>query len=470
MLFRCSPLRQHLAGLALCQRSAGWRGPEAGTRAGAQRRRTDKNLAADKHTLVVLDPGHFHAALTLRQRRPRLNDDVHVYAADGPDLENFLRMVRTFNRRAEYPTRWNLRVYRGEDHFERLRSERPGDVVIIAGKNNTKMASIHRLHADGFFVLGDKPWLIDPGQIGMLKEAAATPPLAMDIMTERHDVATRLQAALAAQPGVFGRLRNDGDQPAISMKSVHHLYKIVNGVPLVRPAWVFDVAVQGEGITDVTTHLVDLAQWITGGGEACDYDRDVELGSARQWPTEVPRHMFTRITGLDDFPEALRNRVSDGALSYLCNAAMSFRLRGRTVSIESKWALAVPEGGGDTHYARIRGTAADLIVEHSGRTHYLTELTVRPVEGGAAYAAALGRAIESLEGEFPGLGIEPLAGEFRITVPHASRTTHEQHFANVLDEFLSRIDRGELSDNYRRDLVAKYTLLARAAELSRRDA
>ncbi len=427
-------------------------------------------MAADKHTLVFLDPGHFHAALTLRQRHPRLSDDVHVYATEGPDLENFLRIVRTFNQRADDPTRWNLHVYHGDDHFERLRSDRPGEVVIIAGKNDSKMESIHRLHADGFFVLGDKPWLIDPGQIGMLEEAAATPPLAMDIMTERHEIATRLQVALAAQPRVFGRLRNDGGRPAISIESVHHFYKIVNGVPLVRPPWVFDVGVQGEGITDVTTHLVDLAQWITCAGKAFDYDRDVELLSARQWPTEVPRDMFTRITGLDDFPGALRHRVAGGVLSYLCNAATSFRLRGIAVAVESRWALAVPEGGGDTHYALVRGTAADLIVEHSGRTHYVTELTVRPVDGGAGYAAALGSTIESLHGEFRGLGIEPSAGEFRITIPHALRTTHEQHFAKVLDQFLSRIDGGELSDNYGRDLAGKYRLLMRAAELSRRNA
>ncbi|MGH8694116.1 MAG: hypothetical protein ACREVM_07810, partial [Burkholderiales bacterium] len=125
-------------------------------------------MAADKHTLVVLDPGHFHAALTLRQRHPRLSDDVHIYATDGPDLENFLRMVRSFNQRADEPTRWKLHVYCGNDPLQRLRSERRGDIVIIAGKNHSKMASIHRLHADGFFVLGDKPWLIDPGQMGML--------------------------------------------------------------------------------------------------------------------------------------------------------------------------------------------------------------------------------------------------------------------------------------------------------------
>jgi len=192
-------------------------------------------LAADKHNLVVLDPGHFHAALTLRERHPRLSEEVYVYSTDGPDLESFLRMVQSFNRRADNPTRWQLHVYRGGDHLERLRSERPGDVVVIAGRNDSKMASIHRLHADGFFVLGDKPWLIDPAQIGMLNEVAAKPPVAMDIMTERHEVATRLQVALAAQPRVFGRLRNDGGPPAISMESVHHLCKIVNGAPLVRP-------------------------------------------------------------------------------------------------------------------------------------------------------------------------------------------------------------------------------------------
>jgi hypothetical protein len=60
----------------------------------------------------------------------------------------------------------------------------------------------------------------------------------------------------------------------------------------------------------------------------------------------VPRDLFRRITGLDDFPERLRPRVTGDVLSYLCNAAMGFRLRGIGVAIESRWALAFPEGGG----------------------------------------------------------------------------------------------------------------------------
>ncbi|MFQ8805711.1 MAG: putative oxidoreductase C-terminal domain-containing protein [Alistipes indistinctus] len=30
---------------------------------------------------------------------------------------------------------------------------------------------------------------------------------------------------------------------------------------MTRPAWYYDVTQQGEGIADVTTHLIDLAAW-----------------------------------------------------------------------------------------------------------------------------------------------------------------------------------------------------------------
>ena len=51
------------------------------------------------------------------------------------------------------------------------------------------------------------------------------------------------------------------EDPAVTKVSVHHFSKIVSGCPLQRPAWFFDVEQQGEGIVDVTTHLVDLVQW-----------------------------------------------------------------------------------------------------------------------------------------------------------------------------------------------------------------
>ena len=421
-----------------------------------------------KHTLVILNPGHFHAALTLRERHPLIDDDIHVFAEDGPDVEQFVRLVHAFNDRPVDPTRWTLYVYRGADYLEKLLAQRPGEVVIVAGRNNEKMPLIHLLHAQGFRVLGDKPWLIESGQIGLLKEVTATAPLAMDIMTERHEVANRVQKALVRQPAIFGDFRDEGDKPAIAIRSVHHLYKMVNNLPLRRPAWYFDPAEQGEGICDVTTHLVDLVQWMTGDATRFAFDKDVAQLSARQWPTVVPRDIFSRITGLEDFPAFLHERVVDGELHYLCNAALSYRLRGIPVEIETLWGLEEPAGGGDLHRAVLRGTRADLVVDQGPETEFRTRLTVSPADSSAAYAKALADAIDNMQDEFPGLGLEPAGAGFRIRIPARLRTTHEQHFAAVLQAFLTWLDEGTEPGNLGSDLECKYTLLAHALELSHR--
>ena len=421
-----------------------------------------------KHTLVILNPGHFHAALTLRERHPLIDDDIHVFAEDGPDVDQFVRLVHAFNDRPVDPTRWTLYVYRGADYLEKLLAQRPGEVVIVAGRNNEKMPFIHLLHAQGFSVLGDKPWLIESAQLGMLREVTATAPLAMDIMTERHEIANRVQNALAQQPALFGDFRVEGDQPAITIRSVHHLYKMVNKLPLRRPAWYFDPAEQGEGVCDVTTHLVDLLQWMSGDGTRLAFDKDVAQLAARQWPTVVPRDTFSRITGLEDFPAFLHERVVDGKLHYLCNAALSYRLRGIPVEIETLWGLEEPADGGDLHRAVLRGTRADLVVDQGPETQFRTTLSVKPAESSAAYAQALAKAIDNMQNEFPGLGFEPAGAGFRISIPPRLRTTHEQHFAAVLQTFLTWLDEGNWPENLVSDLECKYTLLAHALELSHR--
>jgi predicted dehydrogenase len=422
--------------------------------------------AQTKHTLLILNPGHFHAGLTLRSRDSRLADDVYVYAEQGADVDNFIRMVETFNNRPSEPTGWKLHVYRGADYLERLRTERRGDIVVISGKNDTKMASIQQLHGDGFYVLGDKPWLIDTADEGRLRQVATTLPLAMDIMTERHQIASRLQRALARNPAVFGAYRRDGNEPAIYFKSIHHLYKIVNNRPLIRPYWFFDTSIQGEGMTDVTTHLVDLAQWMTSDGSPFDYERDVTLEAARQWPTAVPLEIYSQITGLNAFPEAVRAHVDGGSLQYLCNAGISYRLRGIPVQIESQWNLKIPEGGGDTHYSVLRGTRADLVVDQGTETGYLTRLTVRPMRNSREYESELNEAVADLQAEFPSVACEPDGAVYRISIPGALRTGHESHFAEVLETFLGYIDAGTWPPQLGPDIVTKYTLLVRAKQLS----
>ena len=138
--------------------------------------------------------------------------------------------------------------------------ERRGDVVVLAGRNAGKARTIRRLHDAGFHVLADKPWLVRADDLDDLRASLAGPPVAMEIMTGRHDVAARLLKRVVDAPQVFGVFRTGG--PAIEAASVHHLEKLVDGAPLRRPWWYFDVRIQGNGVVDIPTHQVDQSQWL----------------------------------------------------------------------------------------------------------------------------------------------------------------------------------------------------------------
>jgi len=111
--------------------------------------------------------------------------------------------------------------------------------------------------------------------------------LLLDMMTERFEITPLLQRELSMIPEVFGELENGtAADPAITKESVHHFYKSVSGVPLVRPDWFFDVEKEGTGIVDVTTHLVDLIQWEAFPNEVLD-TTDIEVYDSKIWPTAL---------------------------------------------------------------------------------------------------------------------------------------------------------------------------------------
>src|SRR5437870_6067048 len=281
------------------------------------------------HPLRFLDPGHFHAALTLRVPQARAADEIFVYAHEGAELRDFLALVERFNRRSPNPTRWRPVVTTADDPLGRLVEERRGDVVVLAGRNGGKARTIRRLHESGFHVLADKPWLVEPADLEHVRASLEGWPLAAEIMTGRHDVAAGLVKRLVGAPALFGAFRDDG--PAIEQESVHHLEKLVDGAPLRRPWWYFDVRVQGSGPVDIPTHVVDQAQWLT--------DTDAvgpTLLSARAWPTRVPAEAFTRVTGQAGSSRELEPFGDEGALSSRCNAELVYRTRRLTVSAATR--------------------------------------------------------------------------------------------------------------------------------------
>ncbi|NIU83789.1 MAG: Gfo/Idh/MocA family oxidoreductase, partial [Candidatus Thorarchaeota archaeon] len=137
---------------------------------------------------MIIDPGHFHAALSLKEPHRDISSEVFVYAPEGPELDQFLSIVNSFNVRQVNPTQWNLQVYKGKDFLEASTREKKGDIAIIAGKNNTKMDTIQRLHEAGFHILADKPLIISNSKLELLFNTLHKPsPLLMDIMTGRHE-------------------------------------------------------------------------------------------------------------------------------------------------------------------------------------------------------------------------------------------------------------------------------------------
>ena len=422
-------------------------------------------------TLTFLEPGHFHAPLTLGERHPRVRDEVFIYTQPGPDLDDFLALVEAFNRRAERPTSWRPAARTGDLPLERLIAERPGEVVILAGKNDRKMAMMRRLHDAGFHVLADKPWLAGPGGLEDLRHTLSGGPFAVEMMTGRYDLTSILTEKLVGEPAVFGDFDTAPGEPTIRISGVHHLEKMVNGRPLRRPPWYFDVRVQGDGIADIPTHMVDQVQRLVAAassGTRAESRPALELLAARTWPTQVPQALFARVTGHAVFPDDLADLVTGSELAYRGNAELSFRLGAVTAALDTRWELSAPTGGGDTHRSVVRGTRAEILVEQHAGTGFRRRISVLPREDADRVRAALAEAVTTWHDTYPGLTIEEVGAGWELRVPRALDVGHERHFPLLLADFLSRVEEGRLPGGLAANTLAKYTLLAHASAEARR--
>jgi predicted dehydrogenase len=418
------------------------------------------------HRAVFYEPGHFHAALTLRVANSRLAPDIHVYATPGPECAAFVALIESFNRREDNPTHWQLHLHHGERLLQRLVADGHGDFVVLAGRNHTKLETIAYLTRAGLPVLADKPWLTDIGQLPYLEQVTMGSRLAMDIMTVRHSILARLIAQVVHTPELFGTFVTPHDtEPAIDIASVHHLYKRVNGRPLQRPAWYYDIRVQGDGLVDVQSHMVEQAQWWVLGDEVSAFEHDVILDSARRWTTPVPSALFHDSTGLAAYPEVLQSSVQDGVLQYACNGEIRYRLRGVRVRQTAEWRQREPEGTGDLHRLTLRGSRCHVLIRQGEETGYSAILHLEPVAG-VALEPTLRTVVARWQQEFPGLAYEPLPFGWRLQPPPALDQGHESHFARVLHTFLEHLDRGFWPPALQARLRQRYTLLARAQALA----
>lgn len=422
--------------------------------------------------LITLDPGHFHSALIQKSMYPEIDSVVHVYAPYGDEVKSHLNLISSYNKRAQEPTRWNQKVYTGDDYLARMFQEKAGNVVVIAGNNKFKTNYIKASVDSGLNVLADKPMAIDTEGFNTLVQAFESAEknkvLLYDIMTERYEINSILQKEFAHLPA-FGELdKGSPENPSVTKISVHYFFKNVSGKPLVRPAWFFDVKQQGEGITDITTHLVDLVQWECFPDQVLDYKKDIEIVSAKRWSTKLTAAQFEKVTLKKEFPEYLKADVKDGVLNPYSNGEINYRLKGIHAKVSVTWDFQAPEGTGDTHFSVMRGTKASVIIKQGKEQNFKPVLYIEPAAGTdmKAFEKAIMDDLKQINDKYPGVELKKNATGWEVIIPDKYKVGHEDHFAQVAKAYFQYLRDGKLPAWEVPNMIAKYYTTTKAREVA----
>lgn len=413
----------------------------------------------EEKTMTVIDPGHYHASLIQKNNLKGVSQVVKVYAPAGMELDSYLATVDSFNSREESPTSWKEELHVSEHFLDSLPPASKGDFVVLAGKNRNKSAYIKKAIECGYSVLSDKPMAIsshDYEELAYAYDLAESKGLAIcDLMTERYDVLNAILRRVISDRDFFGKIEN------VSVSSVHHFYKEVSGTTLKRPAWYYDVTQQGEGIADVTTHLLDLIFWQCFPGQAVAPE-DITNLMAFHYPTPVSQEQYEQSTGISVFPDYLSSAVDcNGLLQVMSNGWISFLMKGIPVRVEVRWDYEAPTKSGDTSESSYIGEKASVQLVQNARTGFNRQLSVN------GSGSSLKLLAEKLAEEYEGLIVNMAdEGTMVLDMPQDKKPGHEEHFNMVAASFLSMIDAGKVPVWEKMNTLTKYKITTSAVKLS----
>ena len=422
--------------------------------------------------LITLDPGHFHAALVQKTMYPQVDPTVYVYAKKGNDLDLHLGRVKAYNTNAANPTSWKEIVYEGDDYLQKMLQEKKGNVVVLAGNNQLKTDYIVKAVQAGFNVFADKPMAINEKGFVQLKQAFKLAKknnlLLYDIMTERFEITTILQKELSMQKELFGALQKGTlAEPAVTKESIHHFYKYISGAVLTRPVWFLDVEQEGEGIVDVTTHLVDLVQWECFPGVSLNYLKDITLNTAKSWPTVITKDQFTELTKITTIPHYLEKYSTDKKnIAVLCNGEINYTIKGVHAKVSVQWNYKAPDGTGDTHYSIMRGTKANLIIRQGAEQGFKPVLYIEPVSNTPAYEKIVQNIIQKINTQYAGVIAKKNDKGWEVIIPESFKEGHESHFARVTQKYIDYLLNHTIPVWEVPNMLAKYYTTTQAQKLA----
>lgn len=438
----------------------------------------DKNKftgAKNEVKLMTIDPGHFHAALVQKEMYEQINPIVHVFAPEGSDVDDHLKRIAGFNSREKNPRNWETKLYTGEDFLQEMIKEQPGNVMVTSGNNAKKTEYIKAVVDAGINVLADKPMAINQENFELLKEAFIIAEknnvLLYDIMTERYEINSIMQKEFSLVPEIFGELvQGSPEEPAVTKESVHHFFKYVSGNKIKRPPWFFDVTKEGDGIVDVTTHLVDLIQWECFPDQIIDYTKEIQMLTAKRWTTDLTPSQFNAVTRLNKYPEYLQKDVKDRILQVYCNGEIVYKIKDVHAKVSVRWNFKAPEGTGDTHYSIMRGTKANLVIKQGAEQNYKATLYIEPVakDNIEIFVKELESNFFKVAEKYPGIELKKNADNWEIIVPDKYKIGHEAHFAQVTQKYLQYLVDGKLPEWEVPNMIAKYYTTTKALELAKK--
>ena len=422
----------------------------------------------EKARLTVIDPQHFHAALVQKYTHPGIDSVVHLFADSSATVDGYKQLITQYNTRGSEPTQWEIVDYFGADFLEKAFDPAAGNVVVLAGDNQRKIDYIQKSVQHGRDVFADKPLVINATGYRKLEaliegNGEKEQVLVYDMMTERYDVKNQIVKSLLNNQDFSGGLLDvKDDDPAILFQSVHHFIKDVSGKPLLRPALFFDTEKQGEGLVDVTTHYIDLVQWMLSSETVIDIEKDVKLIGSQRWRTSLSKEQFQRSTGLSSFPPVLQKHVvGNDHIDVFSNGRMEYTFKGAPVSIDVRWHAESLDGRGDQFYAHFLTNRLKIEIkpDEDGKT----AVFITPNDGIPNFETQLKDALSNI-GNLTGLTAEKVSGGYKIIIPENLYLSHEDHFAKVLDGFLQYRKDGVLPAWEKSFILAKYYLTTKALE------
>ncbi len=423
--------------------------------------------------LMTLAPGHFHAALVQKRMVPGVASRNYVYAPLDADTALYLERLAAFNNRKDNPTSWEVDLRAGSNWVERFHREQPGNVVFLSGRNRSKIDLMKLAVSNNLHVIADKPWVIEfadfPKVEDLYRETDVRDVFVWDIMTERHETTNQLVREFIRDAAIFGKWQvGTPTQPALSLEGRHFLMKQVAGRPLIRPWWSFDAGISGEAMADVGTHLADLALWLVSPDRMINYRSDIVHLSAESWPLLVSEPEFCAVTGLPAYPEELASRVVNEQLYYAGNNTVTFTLSGVHVKLSSLWEFDSPPVGKDLHAMVALGTQSKVEIRQSPNSQPEVFVTaVNPAEHAEVFRR-LAAKCELVRGRLPGLIVEDRGTELQVLIPEKLRTSHEEHFAMVMDEFVRYFHNPRAIPSWERpNTLGKYYITTKAIEMAR---